>query len=124
MSVDFDFDFDVLIVGGGPTGVILGLLAAQHGASGIICEREAEIYPLPRAAHVDHEVMRVFQRVGAAEAIAATSRTMTHYDFLNADGEILLRFDRSDEIGPGGCPVANMIHQPSLEGALRDRLAG
>ena len=117
-----DYDCDILIVGGGPTGVTLGLIAAKHGASVIICEREADIYPLPRAAHVDHEVMRIFQSVGVAEAIAATSRTTSRYDFLSADGEILLRFDGSDKIGPGGWPAANMIHQPSVELALRNRL--
>ena len=117
------FDCDILIVGGGPTGITLALIAAQHGASVIICEKEADIYPLPRAAHVDHEVMRIFQSVGAADAIAATSRRTTHYDFLTANGELLLRFDGSDQTGPGGWPAANMIHQPSVERALRDRLA-
>ncbi|MCA8899744.1 MAG: bifunctional 3-(3-hydroxy-phenyl)propionate/3-hydroxycinnamic acid hydroxylase [Hyphomonas sp.] len=116
-------DCDVLIVGGGPTSVTLALTAARHGASVIICEKEADIYPLPRAAHVDHEVMRIFQSVGAANGVAATSRTSAHYDFLTADGQILLRFDGSDQIGPGGWPAANMIHQPSLERALRDKLA-
>jgi len=118
-----DFDCDVLIIGGGPTGITLALAAAQHGAAVIVCEKEAAIYPLPRAAHVDHEVMRIFQSVGAAEAIAATSRTTSHYDFLTADGEILLRFEGSDRLGPGGWPGANMIHQPSVERALRTQLA-
>jgi len=117
-----EFDCDVLIVGGGPTGVTLALIAARYGASVIVCEREAEIYPLPRAAHVDHEVMRIFQSVGAADAIAATSRTTTHYDFLTASGEILLRFEGSDRVGPGGWPSANMIHQPSVERVLRGEL--
>ena len=116
------FDCDLLIVGGGPTGVTLGLLAAQNGLKVIICEKEEDIYPLPRAAHVDHEVMRIFQSVGAAEAIMETSRQTTHYDFLTADRQILLRFEGADRIGAGGWPAANMIHQPSVERALRDRL--
>jgi 3-(3-hydroxy-phenyl)propionate hydroxylase len=66
--------------------------------------------------------MRIFQSIGAADQISATSRTTSHYDFLTADGQILLRFDGSDQIGPGGWPGANMIHQPSLERALRNRL--
>ena len=115
-------DCDVLVVGGGPTGVALALIASRYGAAVIVCEKEADIYPLPRAAHIDHEVMRIYQSIGAAEPIAATSRTTSHYDFLTADGQILLRFDGSDRIGPGGWPGANMIHQPSLERALRDRL--
>lgn len=117
------FDCDLIVVGGGPTGVTLGLLAAQSGLKVIICEKEAEIYPLPRAAHIDHEVMRVFQGLGAADAIMVTSRQTTHYDFLTADGQILLRFEGSDRIGAGGWPAANMIHQPSVERVLRDRLA-
>lgn len=115
-------DCDVLVVGAGPTGICLALIAAQNGASAVICEKEADIYPLPRAAHIDHEVMRIFQSVGAADQISATSRTTSHYDFLTADGQILLRFDGSDQIGHGGWPRANMIHQPSLERALRNRL--
>lgn len=119
-----EFDCDVLIVGGGPTGVTLGLLAAQYGAKVLVCEKEADVYPLPRAAHVDHEVMRVFQAAGVADAIMATSRHTSHYDFLTADGQILLRFEGSDRIGPGGWPAANMIHQPSIERLLREKLAG
>ncbi|KCZ86107.1 FAD-binding monooxygenase [Hyphomonas adhaerens MHS-3] len=115
-------DCDVLIVGAGPTGISLALVAAQYGASVIVCEKEADIYPLPRAAHIDHEVMRIFQSVGAADQIAATCRTTSHYDFLTSDGQILLQFEGSDQLGPGGWSGANMIHQPSLERALRDRL--
>ncbi|WOR15236.1 bifunctional 3-(3-hydroxy-phenyl)propionate/3-hydroxycinnamic acid hydroxylase [Hyphomonas sp. FCG-A18] len=117
------FDCDILVVGGGPTGISLALIAAQSGARVLICEKEADIYPLPRAAHVDHEVMRVFQSFGAAEAIAATSRTTSSYDFITADGRSLMKFDNIDQIAGGGWPASNMIHQPSLEQCLRDRLS-
>jgi len=114
---------DVLIAGGGPTGVTLAILLAQQGVSVLVAEKEAAIYPLPRAAHLDHETMRILQAAGVADAVAATSRTTDRYDFLTADGQILLRFEGTARTGPGGWPGANMIHQPSVEAALRQRLA-
>ncbi|MFX8949761.1 hypothetical protein ABTM92_19680, partial [Acinetobacter baumannii] len=50
---------------------------------------------LPRAAHIDHEGMRVLQEAGAADAVFATSRRVARYDFRNAKGRVLLRFDGS-----------------------------
>ncbi len=116
-------DCDVLIAGGGPTGVTLAVLLAQRGVRVVVAEKEADIYPLPRAAHLDHEAIRILQDAGVAEEVVATSRRSARYDFLTAGGEILLRFEGSDQIGPGGWPAANMIHQPSVEAALRRRLA-
>ncbi len=117
------FDCDVLIAGGGPTGVTLAILLAKRGVKVIVAEREAEIYPLPRAAHIDHEGMRILQEAGAADMVMATSRSASRYEFRNARGEVLLCFEGSDQLGPGGWPAANMIHQPSVERALRISLA-
>lgn len=118
-----DFDCDVLIAGGGPTGVTLAVLLAQRGVKVIVAEKTAEIYPMPRAAHLDHECIRILQEAGVADAVMATSRRVPRYDFLNAKGGVLLRFEGSDQIGQGGWPVANMIHQPSVEAALRRALS-
>lgn len=115
-------DFDILIVGGGPTGITLALFLGQAGLSVLVVEKAATIYPLPRAAHIDHETMRIFQQVGIADQLIATCSHTDRYDFLNSRGKVLLRFDGSSAIGAGGWPAANMIHQPSIEAALRNRL--
>ena len=113
-------DCDVLIAGGGPTGVTLGLLLARQGVRTVIAEKEAGVYPLPRAAHIDHEIVRIFQELGLAEAVMAGCRSSARYDFLTAGGEVLMRFEGMDRIGPGGWPAGNMIHQPTIEAVLRE----
>ncbi|MFX4512854.1 FAD-dependent monooxygenase, partial [Acinetobacter baumannii] len=55
------FDCDVLVVGGGPTGVTLANLLGRRGIAVIVAEKDAAVFPLPRAAHIDHEGMRVLQ---------------------------------------------------------------
>uniref|UniRef100_UPI0035947171 bifunctional 3-(3-hydroxy-phenyl)propionate/3-hydroxycinnamic acid hydroxylase n=1 Tax=Thiocapsa sp. TaxID=2024551 RepID=UPI0035947171 len=52
-----------------------------------------------------------------------TSRRADRYEFRNAKGRVLLCFGGAAQIGPGGWPIANMIHQPSVEAALRAALA-
>jgi 3-(3-hydroxy-phenyl)propionate hydroxylase len=46
------FNCDVLIIGGGPTGVTLAALLAKRGVSVIVTEKEPSLYPLPRARRV------------------------------------------------------------------------
>jgi 3-(3-hydroxy-phenyl)propionate hydroxylase len=101
----------------------LALLLAQADLRVIVAEKAPEIYPLPRAAHIDHEIVRVFQSLGLADAVLADSHVAARYDFLTASGEILLRFETNAAPSPSGWPASNMIHQPSLEACLRDALA-
>ena len=51
------YDCDVLIAGGGPTGVTLAVLLARRGVNVIVAEKEAGVFPLPRAAHIDLTVL-------------------------------------------------------------------
>ena len=57
-------EYDVTIIGLGPTGATLANLIALNGFSVLILEREKSHYNLPRAVHFDDEVMRVFQTIG------------------------------------------------------------
>ena len=64
-------DHDVVIVGLGPTGATLANILGEYGLDVVVLEREAGVYPLPRAVHFDDEAMRVFQSIGLADAIGA-----------------------------------------------------
>lgn len=113
------FDCDVLVVGLGPVGAALTALLAREGVKAIAVEKDAEVYPLPRAAHYDHEVMRLFQKLGIAGEMERCSRVAPAYEFRNAAGDILMRYDLIAQGSPSGWAPSYMFHQPSLEHALR-----
>ena len=76
------------------------------------------MYPLPRAAHVDYEIMRILQAMGCADECAGEIRENLGMDFLNADRELLLRFD-SPGLGPSSWPSSMFIFQPRFDRQLR-----
>jgi 3-(3-hydroxy-phenyl)propionate hydroxylase len=116
-----DFSFDVAIVGAGPVGAVLAALLGQAGVSVFIGETNKQVYPLPRAAHFDHEIMRIFQQLGIVERVLSATMPAHRYVFQNQHGEALLDFDLSDPAPTGW--TGYMMHQPGVELAIRAKLA-
>ncbi len=116
--------YDVAIVGFGPTGATLANLLALRGIKVLVLEREADIYRLPRAIHFDGESMRVFQTVGIAEALEPKLVVAPGMRFVDADGNILIDWQRPVGVGPQAWQASYRFHQPDLETLLRKRLAG
>lgn len=114
---------EVAIVGYGPVGATLAALLGQQGIRTLVLEREGAAYHLPRALHFDAEVMRVFQAVGVAEAVAAGTRLSPGMRFVDAGGRLLLDWSRPPEIGPEGWHASYRFHQPDLERILRGAVA-
>lgn len=115
--------YDVAIIGYGPAGATLANLLGQYGLSVLVLEREAGIYPLPRAIHFDGEVMRVFETAGLRSEVEAISRPgLKGMHFNNAAGETLLIRAGTSARGPHGCANNHYFHQPELEAVLRDGL--
>ncbi|MBL8384656.1 MAG: bifunctional 3-(3-hydroxy-phenyl)propionate/3-hydroxycinnamic acid hydroxylase [Burkholderiales bacterium] len=112
---------DVAIVGFGPVGAALANLLGQAGLSVAVFEREAAIYPLPRAIHFDGEVMRVFHAMGLRDAVESVSRPGDKpMRFVNASGRTLLVRGGTSLDGPHGCANNHYFHQPELEAMLRE----
>jgi len=117
---------DVAVVGLGPVGA---LLAHSLGASGLgvaVFEREAEIFALPRAVHLDAEAMRVLQGEGLAEAVLPWTIPTKGMEFVNSRGERYFgTAPRGTEPGPTrlGWHRGYMFYQPNLERELRAGVA-
>ena len=84
-------DFDVVIVGLGPTGGTLANLLAINNLSILILEKEASLYNLPRAVHFDDEVMRVFQTIGISDSLSKKLIINKGTKFLDENGKEHLR---------------------------------
>ena len=116
-------DADVAIVGYGPVGQVLAALLGRAGHRVAVVERFREIYRLPRAVHIDHEIMRLLQSLGVAERLADEMVPMSEYQWFGADRQPLLTLTPAT-------PAASawesdyMFFQPALEGALTAHVCG
>lgn len=59
--------YDIIQVGYGPTGMTSAALLGAQGHRVAVFERWPSLYGLPRAGHVDHEIVRIFQEIGVVE---------------------------------------------------------
>ena len=114
--------YDVVVVGLGPTGATLVNLLAQRGLTVLAIEKEQSIYPFPRAVHLDDEVMRVFDSCGIAESIEPKLFVNKGMRFCSKKGEVLLDWPRPQEISQNGWHASYRFHQPDVETALRESL--
>jgi len=112
---------DVAIVGAGPVGLFAALLLGQRGHTVAVYERWPTFYPLPRACTIDHEIIRLLQDAGLADAFEPLLDPVIGpdrpYRFLDRHGETLLQIDWNRP-GASGWAQANGFYQPDLERML------
>lgn len=122
MRDDEGMSAPVVVVGAGPTGVTAALLLARYGVDVLVLDRWTEVFPQPRAVHLDDEVYRILARVGVEKEFAAISRPSQGLRLQDAQHRVLAEFRRDSSAARHGYPQANMFDQPELEAVLRARL--
>lgn len=112
----------VVVVGAGPTGVTAATLLAQYGVESLILDRWSQVYPQPRAVHLDDEICRIVARLGIADSFAEISRPALGLRLLDGSMKVLAEFSRATALSRNGFPQANMFDQPEFEDLLRRNL--
>ncbi|MBJ7336928.1 bifunctional 3-(3-hydroxy-phenyl)propionate/3-hydroxycinnamic acid hydroxylase [Mycolicibacterium sp.] len=112
----------VVVIGAGPTGVTVATLLARYGVDCLVLDRWPDVYPQPRAVHLDDEIFRVLARLGIADEFAAISRPALGLRLLDSSMRTLAEFTRDTGLSCNGFPRANMFDQPDLETLLRANL--
>ncbi len=113
------FDADVLVAGYGPSGATIAALLARRGWRVLVVEQAAVIYDKPRAITADQEALRIFQEIGIADEVAATSTPHPGTDFIGLSGQAIKHFYPAPPPDPLGWTPSFMFVQPELEATLR-----
>jgi 2-polyprenyl-6-methoxyphenol hydroxylase-like FAD-dependent oxidoreductase len=64
---------EVLIVGGGPTGVVLGMLLGDFGIDVLVVDKRPRISPLPRARGIHARAAEILRQLGIADDMVAAA---------------------------------------------------
>lgn len=115
--------YDVAIVGYGPVGQVAAGLLGQRGFKVHVCDRLTEVYQIPRAIALDHEIMRVFQQLGVVEAIAPFTEPFSNSEYFGVDGQLIRRMTMLPPPYPQGYTPSLVFTQPPAERVLRERVA-
>lgn len=116
--------FDVAIVGFGPSGAVAAGLLGLQGIRTVVCDELTEVYDKPRAISVDHEIMRVFQQLGIADALEPFTEPFTNSEFYGVDGQLIKCMSTVDPPYPLGFSPSLVFTQPAMESLLRQRVSG
>jgi 3-(3-hydroxy-phenyl)propionate hydroxylase len=123
MLLPMNDSFDVAVVGLGPTGAVCSALLGSLGVRTLAIEREPAVYDKPRAFALDHEVMRVFEDLGIANAVAPHTAPFTPSAYYGVDGQLIKRLGALPPPWPLGWPPSMVFNQPAVDALLRDRAA-
>ncbi len=114
---------DVLIVGAGPTGLVLGLWLTLLGVRVRIVDKTAEPGTTSRALAVQARTLELYRAIGLADAVVARGRKMAAVNLWVAGKQKARAVfgDMGDGLSP--FPYALIFPQDEHERLLIDRLA-
>jgi len=115
--------FDVAIVGFGPSGAVAAALLGQAGHRVYVCDRATAVYPRPRAIALDHEIMRVFQQLGLADAIVPHTEPFTDSCYHGVDGRLIRRMTMAPPPYPLAWTPSMVFTQPAVDATVRAAVA-
>ncbi|WP_323688356.1 MULTISPECIES: bifunctional 3-(3-hydroxy-phenyl)propionate/3-hydroxycinnamic acid hydroxylase [unclassified Rhizobium] len=114
-----NYDHDVVVVGLGPVGTTLATILSSKGLSVLAIDSSGDVYDLPRAVGMDHEVLRIFQNLGVADDLADVVGEYRTSEYVSSTGEVLRRMVSPEPPFQLAWPPYVTFMQPGLEKALR-----
>ena len=114
--------YDIAVIGFGPVGACFAGLIAKSGLKIVVIEKDTDVFPLPRAAHIDHTGLRAIQEMGCLDDILVDVVRNKRLDIVNADHEVLARTP-ADQPSVSGLPTSIYFYQPNFDRTLRKQVS-
>jgi 3-(3-hydroxy-phenyl)propionate hydroxylase len=114
---------EIAVIGFGPCGAVAAGLLGQLGFQVLALDRARDIYDKPRAIAIDHEILRLFDGMGVADAVLPFTAPFPPSDHHGAQGQLIRRIDMVPEPYPMGFVPTMVFTQPPVEAALRAHAA-
>jgi 3-(3-hydroxy-phenyl)propionate hydroxylase len=111
--------WDVVIVGCGPVGAFATNLLGKSGLNVLILDRDPAPYALPRAVHLDHEMVRLLADIGLEEVALDQMRAGDGHIHVGADHGVIRFLSVAGTPRPHGYANDYFFYQPELESTLR-----
>lgn len=116
-------EFQVVVVGFGPSGAVATSLLGDLGIRTLTVDRQRAVYDKPRAIAVDHEIMRIWDNLGVADEVKPYIAPFPASQHFGAKGQLIRRIDMVPEPYPLGYTPSMVFTQPPVEAALRQHAA-
>lgn len=113
-------EYPVVIVGAGPTGLLLANFLGQAGIKTLLIDRNKMVSSHPKAILLDDEGFRSLQAVGVAHKVQKNCVMGYGARYYSEKGECFVKI--SSWTGEYGYPRRNSFLQPDLEQVLVDGL--
>jgi 3-(3-hydroxy-phenyl)propionate hydroxylase len=104
-------------------GALAANLLGLKGLKVLVLERELEHYPLPRAVHLDHEMMRLFQSAAVIDRVEGDMIATDGHLHVGADHGVIRYMGTVGKPRPFGWANDYFFYQPELEAHLREGFA-
>ncbi|MFN0203856.1 MAG: FAD-dependent monooxygenase [Bacteroidia bacterium] len=113
----------VIISGGGPTGLVLANLLGKLGVRTLIIEKEASVFSIPRATHLDEETLRNFQLTGLIPELIKHTVPVGVMQIVSESGEIMLEEKVMQPNSVHNYAGSRFFDQPAFEQILWEGLS-
>lgn len=109
--------YEVVVIGGGPSGMTLANLLGEYGVKTLVLEQNKHTVLEPRAVSIDDESLRTMQAIGLEKEVMSFCALDYGSVYYGVDSKPFAKIEPN--ASEYGYPRRNAFSQPDLEAVLR-----